>query len=131
MWEDEGNKSGGKISIKLKKDYTTIIWEELILALIGGVLPKNIKEEISGIVISVRREFNILQIWFGNFQNNIITDIENCIKELLQIPDGVEIETKQFFRTNTTGFTNNNVSNINSNNNKEFTGGPNIQKRKL
>ena len=119
MWEDEGNKAGGKISIKLKKDYTTIIWEELILALIGGVLPNNVKEEISGIVISVRKEFNILQIWFGNYQNNIITDIENSIKELLQIPDGVELETKQFFRT------------VAYNTNKEQTGGPNIQKRKL
>jgi translation initiation factor 4E len=118
MWEDDGNKAGGKISIKLKKDYTTIIWEELILALIGGVLPSNVKEEISGIVISVRKEFNILQIWFGNYQNNIITDIENSVKELLQIPDGVEIETKAFFKTN-------------YNNNREAAGGPNIQKRKL
>jgi translation initiation factor 4E len=99
MWEDEGNKAGGKLSIKLKKDYTTIIWEELILALIGGVLPENIKEEISGIVISVRKEFNILQIWFRNYQTNIITDLENALKELLQIPEGVEIDVKQFFRT--------------------------------
>ena len=119
MWEDEGNKSGGKISIKLKKDYTTIIWEELILALIGGVLPANVKDEISGIVISVRKEFNILQIWFGNYQQDVITDIENSIKELLQIPDGVELETKQFFRTG--GF----------NPKKENAGGPNIKKRTL
>ena len=30
MWEDEGNKSGGKFSLKVKKDFTTIIWEELV-----------------------------------------------------------------------------------------------------
>lgn len=30
MWEDESNKNGGKFSIKVKKDYTTIIWEELV-----------------------------------------------------------------------------------------------------
>jgi len=99
MWEDEANKSGGKISIKLKKDYTTIIWEEIILALIGGVLPTNVKEEISGVVVSVRKEFNLLQIWFKNYAPNIISDIEQSLKELLQIPDGVELETKQFFRT--------------------------------
>ena len=40
MWEDENNKNGGRISIKLRKDYTTIIWEEMIFALIGGILPK-------------------------------------------------------------------------------------------
>lgn len=103
MWEDEGNKSGGKISIKLKKDYTTIIWEELILALIGGVLPNNVKEEVNGIVISVRKEFNILQIWFRNYQQNVISEIEQCLKDLLQIPEGVEIDVKQFFR-NAGGF---------------------------
>ena len=116
MWEDEGNKAGGKISIKLRKDYTTIIWEELVLALIGGVLPNNIKEEISGIVVSVRKEFNILQIWFKNYQPNVITDLEQSLKEFLQIPDGVELETKQFFRTG--GF----------NKQKEFAG---FQKGKL
>lgn len=31
MWEDEGNKNGGKLSFKLKKDFTTIIWEEMVL----------------------------------------------------------------------------------------------------
>ena len=30
MWEDECNKSGGKLSFKLKKDFTTIIWEEMV-----------------------------------------------------------------------------------------------------
>lgn len=99
MWEDEGNKAGGKISIKLKKDYTTIIWEEIILALIGGVLPQNVKEEISGVVVSVRKEFNLLQIWFKNYTTNVISDVELSLKELLQIPEGVELETKQFFRT--------------------------------
>ena len=99
MWEDEGNKSGGKISIKLKKDYTTIIWEEIILALIGGVLPNNVKEEISGVVVSVRKEFNLLQVWFRDYNLTLITEIEQALKELLQIPEGVELDTKQFFRT--------------------------------
>ena len=99
MWEDDGNKAGGKISIKLKKDYTTIIWEEIILALIGGVFPQNVKEEISGVVVSVRKEFNLLQIWFKNYTPNVISEVELSLKELLQIPDGVELEIKQFFRT--------------------------------
>lgn len=99
MWEDEGNKAGGKISIKLKKDYTTIIWEEIILALIGGVLPSSVKEEISGVVVSIRKEFNLLQVWFKTYNTAVISDLEQSLKELLQIPEGVELETKQFFRT--------------------------------
>ncbi len=76
MWEDESNKNGGKISVKLKKDFTTIIWEEIVLALIGGVLPNIIKDEISGIVISIRKEYNILQVWFKNYNPGVITEIE-------------------------------------------------------
>ena len=76
MWEDEGNKSGGKISVKLKKDYTTIIWEEIVLAMIGGVLPANIKDDINGVVVSIRKEYNILQVWFKNWNSNNITEIE-------------------------------------------------------
>ena len=76
MWEDEGNKSGGKISVKLKKDYTTIIWEEIVLAMIGGVLPHVVKEEVSGVVVSIRKEYNILQIWFKNYNQGVITEIE-------------------------------------------------------
>ena len=98
MWEDEYNKNGGKFSIKLRKDYTTIIWEEMIFALIGGVLPKEIKDELNGIVVSSRKEFNVLQIWFRNYNSNITADIEQCIRDLLQIPNEVDLEIKQFFR---------------------------------
>ena len=98
MWEDEYNKNGGKFSIKLRKDYTTIIWEEMIFALISGVLPKEIKDELNGIVVSSRKEFNVLQIWFRNYNSNITGDIEQCIRDLLQIPNEVDLEIKQFFR---------------------------------
>jgi translation initiation factor 4E len=76
MWEDEGNKNGGKISLKLKKDYTTIIWEEMILAVIGGVLPQVFKDEVNGVVVSIRKEYNVLQIWFKSYTATIISDLE-------------------------------------------------------
>ena len=76
MWEDELNKTGGKISVKLKKDYTTIIWEEIILAMIGEVLPQSVKEEINGVVVSIRKEYNILQVWFKTWDQNVISEIE-------------------------------------------------------
>lgn len=98
MWEDEFNKQGGKISIKLRKDFTTIIWEEMIFALIGGVLPKVVKDEINGIVVSSRKECNVLQIWFKNYTLSVTAEIQQCIRDLLQIPDEVELEVKQFFR---------------------------------
>jgi translation initiation factor 4E len=100
MWEDENNKNGGKISIKLRKDYTTIIWEEMIFALIGGILPKEMKDEINGIVVTSRKEFNTLQIWFKTFEEKINADLEQCIRDLLVIPDEVNLEIKQFNKKN-------------------------------
>ena len=100
MWEDENNKNGGRISIKLRKEYTTIIWEEMIFALIGDVLPKEIKDEINGIVVTSRKEFNTLQIWIKTFDSKTNSKIDNCIRDLLQIPPEVNLEFKQFFKNN-------------------------------
>ena len=93
LWEDESNKNGGKVSIKLCKDYTTIIWEEMIFALIGDVLP----EKINGIIVSSRKEMNILQIWFNDWSEEGNNNIKKMIRDLLQIPPEVTFEFKKFF----------------------------------
>ncbi len=100
LWEDENNKNGGRISIKLRKHYTTIIWEEIIFALIGDVLPKEIKDEINGIVVTSRKEYNTLQIWIRNYEPKINKNIEFCIRDLLQIPPEVTLEFRKFFKNN-------------------------------
>ena len=87
MWEDENNKNGGRITIKLRKEYTTSIWEEMIFALIGEVLPKEIKDKINGIVVTSRKEFNTLQIQIKTFDSKINSKIDNYIRDLLQIPE--------------------------------------------
>ena len=106
MWEDENNKNGGRLTIKLRKGFTTIIWEEMIFALIGDVLPKEVKDEINGIVVTSRKDYNTLQIWIKNFEAN--NNVESCIRDLLQIPPEVFLEFKQFKQ-----FYKNNKSNLN------------------
>ena len=115
LWEDENNKNGGRFSIKLKQGYTTIIWEEMIFTLIGGILPKEVKDEINGIVVTSKKEFNTLQIWFKTFDSKITKEIETCIRDILVIPDEVKLEPKQF-NVNV-----NNTNNINNNNNNNNT----------
>ena len=44
----------------------------MIFSLISVVLPKKIKDKLNGIVVSSRKEFNILKIWFKNYSLNII-----------------------------------------------------------
>ena len=100
MWEDEYNKKGGKLTLKLNKGYTTIIWEELILGIIGNILPNEISEGINGIVFSSKKESNILQIWFRDYNKNYYAELEQCIRDLIQIPKEVTIDIRQFFPSN-------------------------------
>ena len=113
LWEDENNKNGGRFSIKLKQGYTTIIWEEMIFTLIGGILPNEIKEEINGIVVTSKKEFNTLQIWFKTFDTKITSEIEKCLRDILVIPPEVKLEPKKF----NINVTNNTINNINNNSN--------------
>ena len=92
IWEDDNNKNGGKVTIKLRKDFTTIIWEEMIFAFIGNVLP----EIINGIIVSIKPKFNILHIWFNNYNQENNKIIEDTIRDLLQIPPEVKLEFKKF-----------------------------------
>ena len=120
MWEDENNKNGGKISIKLRKEYTTIIWEEMIFALIGAILPQEMRDEINGIVVTSRKEFNTLQIWFKTFEERINNDLELCIRDLLVIPDDVSLEVKQFNKSKKENINSEKKSSGHYNNNKGY-----------
>ena len=71
--------------------------KDRLFSLIGDVLPESIKNEINGIVVASRKDFNKLEIWFKNWsieKNNII---EKHIRDLLQMPPEVTLEFKQFF----------------------------------
>ena len=100
LWEDDNNKNGGRISIKLKKGFTTIIWEEMIFAFIGDVIQEKIKNDINGIVVTTRNNYNTLQIWFRNWNDETNIIIDNYIKDLLQIPPEVNLEFKRFNQEN-------------------------------
>ena len=49
-WDDASNKNGGKMTLLCNKEYTSIIWEEIILNIIGNIFPKNILDNINGVV---------------------------------------------------------------------------------
>lgn len=47
------------------------------MTIIGGIYPQNLKEEINGIVVSIRKEYNIIQIWLKDFSNiTVILELE-------------------------------------------------------
>ena len=96
MWEDDLNKNGGKLTLNCNKGYTTIIWEEILLGIIGGVLPQEISEDINGIVFISKSKFNTLQIWFKEFNQNYCSELRQCIRDLIQIPKEVTIDIRKF-----------------------------------
>lgn len=98
LWEDPNNTNGGKVSIRLRKNFSSIIWEEIIFAFIGDIFPESVAKEVTGLVISIRKECNVLQVWFKNYSIDKASILEQSVKEILMIPDGVEVETKPFFK---------------------------------
>jgi translation initiation factor 4E len=62
IWEDPNNMNGGCISFKVDKDSSYKKWEKFIVHLISGSLPEN----INGISISPKKNFNIIKLWVNN-----------------------------------------------------------------
>ena len=41
MWEDKPNIGGGRFLLRVKKQYSNLIWEDLILSFIGKINKAN------------------------------------------------------------------------------------------
>jgi translation initiation factor 4E len=96
MWEDDCNKNGGKISLKLKKEYTCLIWEEIVIDFIGNLFTESVCSKINGIILSMRRDYNFIQIWFKDYSVEFGKEIEKEFRKVLNIPDEVEVDVKAF-----------------------------------
>ena len=100
--EEEKNKFisiisnfGSQRSINVK-ELSSFVWEEIILHFIGGNINNKIKDEINGIIISIRKDFCFLQIWFKKYEKNNINDISNYLRDILFIPKEIDLDVKSF-----------------------------------
>lgn len=120
LWEDEANKQGGKVSLKIKKEYSNVIWDEFVYRLIGNNFPVINNDEINGILSSIKRDSNFIQIWFKNYNSSTLNDISLSIRQILNIPDNVELDIRPFNKEKDFNSHNNNnyISSNNSNNNR-------------
>jgi translation initiation factor 4E len=93
MWEDESNSKGGKWMIRCKKDFSSRLWEDLILGVVGNVF--DTEEDICGAVISIRETHDIISIWNKTSNNQEIRDkIREILKKILKLPPGTLMEYK-------------------------------------
>jgi len=61
VWEDPLNKDGGKWIIRLRKGVADVLWENLVLALIGDQFDE--EDRVCGCVLSVRSQEDIISVW--------------------------------------------------------------------
>lgn len=101
MWEEEANKVGGKVTLKIKKEMSNPIWDEIVLRFIGGSFPDIDNSEVNGVMYSVKREFNIIQIWFRNYNGKFNVSIANSVRNIFSIPDGTELDVRAFNKPKT------------------------------
>ena len=64
LWEDPENRNGGCLSFKISSDKVIKEWSNLFLRCITETILNDNNNEINGISISPKKEFNIIKIWF-------------------------------------------------------------------
>ena len=79
-WEDPDNRLGGCISFKVLSNEILYSWNKLFLNLISENISLNESDfdEINGISIAPKKEFNIIKIWI----RNDIKAYKNLVKEI-------------------------------------------------
>jgi len=96
MWEDPENANGGRFIVRVPrgKRISSRYWEDLMLAVIGGQFEAP-DDEIAGIVISSRYQFDMLSVWTKHADNlDFRESIEADLKRVLKLPHHYRIEYK-------------------------------------
>ncbi|SCZ87702.1 BZ3500_MvSof-1268-A1-R1_Chr2-2g05168 [Microbotryum saponariae] len=65
-WEDTANTGGGRWVLRLRKGVADRVWEEVVYALVGeriGGDDERIDSKVNGVVLSVRKDEDILSLW--------------------------------------------------------------------
>ena len=65
-WEDPDNRNGSCLSFKVFSKDIMKEWNTLLLKCATGTILSEFNENINGISISPKKEFNIIKIWFSD-----------------------------------------------------------------
>lgn len=82
QWEDDANRHGGKITFKLRKGASNVIWENLVLALVGETMAGS--EDICGAVLSLRFHDDTFSLWHRSGDDEAAIEKLRCV-ELVQL----------------------------------------------
>jgi translation initiation factor 4E len=89
MWEDEGNRYGGKVVVRVRKGLAARYWEDVCCAVVGEQF--GVGDEICGAVLSLRFQEDILSIWSRSASNHEANEkIRETLRRVLNLgPQGV------------------------------------------
>lgn len=83
-WEDPAHKQGGAWVFKARKQHANIIWENLLLGLIGEQF--ELANEVTGVLVhSAVQDINKFQVWFRHGRNDEV--IQKVRQDFLKIID--------------------------------------------
>lgn len=99
MWEDEANKRGGRLLIRVQKSASPRAFEDLCLAVIGEHFDT---DDICGIACSVRFQENFLSIWLKDAKDKVtLKHVEGVARRVLHLPPKSVIKDWTFKPHNT------------------------------
>ena len=85
MWEDPGNRFGGKFVVRVRKGLAPRYWEEILCAIVGEQF--GVGDEICGAVLSLRFQEDIISLWTRNATNHEANDrIRLMMQRTLRLP---------------------------------------------
>jgi translation initiation factor 4E len=91
MWEDEKNRAGGKLMIRIKKTLTNRLWEELLVGVVAGIFAS---DHVNGCVVSSRGKEDILALWSQSAAEDTKEALKRGLFRILHLPENTVIEYK-------------------------------------
>ncbi|GAA6059069.1 hypothetical protein JCM10212_002040 [Sporobolomyces blumeae] len=86
-WEDAANVGGGRWVLRLRKGVADRVWEEVVYALVGeriGGEDERAGDKINGVVLSVRKDEDILSLWVAPSNRTERDVIRDSLRAVLQ-----------------------------------------------
>ena len=92
--EDPANSGGGKWTVRLSKGLASHLWEETVLAIIGGNF--NLDEDINGAVLSRRQDYDVLSLWCSHKDRERTLRVREALVLVLNAPQTTIVEFKRY-----------------------------------
>ena len=98
-WEDPANKEGGRWQLrfptKINPDLSNKLWEDLVLGFIGEQF--TYPDEVTGIVISIRKNMNTVSIWNRSGQDpEVKAQLRKDLVRIMGLGDETKMEYQRF-----------------------------------